>query len=191
MLKHYDGDGCTGQPVQLQQDDCEEIGKRMGVMLMGVASRRYSATLSAGAWIGTHYGYTGEWHLAVRLATQITRLAPAAHRNAFGHPNIAKVLSPEDEHVLDLAHHCAAMFPETRQHTTEGVAHAASTVMPEVEAMIHSFQAERREDFQSGWEHIYRCADGEGGHTQADTLRAAAGSAMLLHWAAQYSTMRV
>lgn len=191
MHNHHPGDGCAGESRPLAPEELHDIGMKMGDMLMGIARGKYADALTAGAWIGVHYGDIGEWHLAIRLATQIAGLSPASHCNALGQPVIAKAIRLDQDPVLAVAHHCASQFKETRDHTTEEVSDALRDVLPHVEALVHYFKAQQKEDCRAAWERIYEMTEVDGDHSRAVMLRAAAGSSLLLCWATHVSTMKV
>lgn len=191
MHKHFAGDGCDGSSRPLNDADMDAIAEQMGEMMIGVAREDMPHVIRSGAWVGVHYGPNGEWVLAQRLAYQICGLAPTRHRNAFGQPSLTEALPPDDQRVTSMTHHCAAMFPEAKGHTSADIIQAISLAVPHVESFVHHFKGKRQDECRATWEWMYETAEVEAERDMAKTLRAGAASALLTCWAAHYSVQHL
>lgn len=191
MTRHHAHDGCHGADHPLSDADHEDIGNHMGEMMLGVARSDGRAVLRAGAWIGTHYGPCGEWTLALRLANQVTGLAPLDHCDAHGAPILAKALPEGDDRVLLIAAHCISLFPETRNHTRDELEQCVKDAAPLVEKFVGHYKHDRKDDCRASWEDMYDMTAMDTAITRANTLQAGACSALLTCWAAHYSAIRL
>lgn len=191
MNRHHAGDGCRGEQHRLSEAEMEEIGVRMGEMMMALTSGRTREAMRAGAWIGLHCGPDGEWVLAMRLATQVTGLAPLDHCDQDGNPLLEKAFPLDDARVQAMAHHCIGMFPETRGHTRADVDKALEVAVPLVERFVLQYRLNRREDCRATWEEMYAMTDTDVPSTPELIMRAGACSALLTTWAARYSVQRL
>lgn len=191
MTRHHDGDGCLGTDHPLSRDDHDAIAEFMGHMMLAVARRDGRGVLRAGAYIGTHYGPGGEWALALRLATQVTGMAPLEHCDQDGVPIFGKALDDNDSRVLLVAAHCISLFPETRDHTRAEVEQAVKGCVPLVERFVGHYKHDRKDDARAAWEEMYDLTACDTDITRDNTFRAGACSALLTCWAAHYSVTRI
>lgn len=191
MTRHHAHDGCYGLDQPLSPADHEDIEVHMGRMMLGAARRDGRAVLRAGAWIGSHYGPSGEWTLALRLATQVIGLAPLDHCDAHGAPLINKALPVGDDRVLLVAAHCISLTPETRDHTRDELEQCVRDATPVVERFVGHYKHDRKDDSRAVWEAMYDMTDCDTPVTRASTLQAGACSALLTCWAARYSAVRL
>lgn len=191
MTRHHPGDGCDGDDRPLTPEDHDDIAHRMGRMMLAVANRDGLGVLRAGAWIGSHYGPSGEYALALRLAHQVKGLAPPHHCDPDGSPVFGHALADDDEGVLLIATHCITLFPEMREHTSEELRHAVRIHVPLVERFVAHYKHDRKTHARSAWEAMYDMTDSHTPITRTNTLRAGACSALLVCWAAHYSVTPV
>jgi hypothetical protein len=189
---HHPGDGCHGQERQITKDDRKAIGQQAAEMMLACAKGNGAGVIYAGAWVGVHYGPTGELALALQMTGQVLGLAPVTDRDDSGVPRVDKALHPGDERVLMITAHCAAMFPDTRRHTATELREAVAFAMPLVQRFMDHCKHDRKHESRAAWELMYECASGmEGDRTRATTLRAGACSGLLTAWATHYSVLRV
>jgi hypothetical protein len=191
MNRHHAGDGCRGEQRPLSEAELEDVGERMGEMMLALTAGRTLEAMRAGAWIGMHLGPEGEWTLALRLATQVIGLAPLAHCDQDGNPLLAPAFPLDDERVQSMAHHCMAMFPEMRAHTRADIDTALEAAVPLVERFVREYRLDRKHDSRATWEEIYALGDTETEATPELVSRAGACSALLTTWAARYSVTRI
>lgn len=189
MTHHHPNDGCHGEGRTLGQEDHDAIEEAMGEMMLGIARKDFPAVMRAGGYVGMHYGPSGEWALALRLATQVVGLAPLDHCDSEGIPILREALSDKSERVRLMTVHCLHMFPEVRDHTLEEVDAAVAAAVPRVTAFVAAYKEDRKHECYAAWESMYECTLVEKEHSREDTLRAAACSALLACWATRYSTV--
>ena len=190
-MTHHPHDGCTGADRPIGPEDHEAIAAKMGEMMLAAARMDGPGVMRAGAFIGMHYGPAGEWALALRLATQVTGLAPDDHRDDAGVPQLGLTLQPKDERVRLITVYCISQFPETREHTLEEVDEAIALAVPLVQTYVRHYHLDAKDDCRAAWEVMYEMTDTDAPTTRANTLRAGACSALLTCWATHYSAIRI
>lgn len=191
MNTHHEGDGCHGADRVLSREDHDAIAEQMAQMMMAAAKGAGRSVLRAGAYIGVHYGPSGEWALALRLATQVTGLAPVRDCHQDGTPILRKAFPADEHRVLLLTAYCIGQFPETRSHTRQEITDAVAAAVPLVERFVAHYKNDLKDDCRAAWEEMYEMTSTTMAANRENTLRAGACSALLTCWASHYSAVRI